>query len=112
MSDFLRNNGFKLLFKGPYRRIKKKGGRAVGKWKVKATDNSDDKIIGFTTFRKPEGESSYHYGGVYIDGKRNGEFDPYDRDSESNDRRFPTSYRELDYSEKMISVKKGKAQIW
>ena len=112
MSDFLRTNGFKLLFKGHYRRISKKRGNVIGKWKAKSTGDSNDKIIGFTSFRKPDLESSYHYGSVYIDAKRNGKFDPYNRESDSTDLRFPTSYRGLDYSKEMIGVKAGKVQIW
>ncbi len=111
MSQFLRQNDFKLLFKGPYRRIKKKRDYSIGKWKAKSTDGSDA-IIGFARFSKPEGDYSYHFGTVYIDALRNGEYDEYRGMGEDSDQRFPTSYRGLDYSKEMIGVKKGRVQIW
>ena len=112
MSEFLRQNDFELLFKGPYRRIRKKRSYSVGKWRAKSTSAGSDVIIGFAKFSRPEGDSSFHYGTVYIDAMRNGEFDDYRRSGEGSDQRFPTSYRGLDYSEHMIDVKKGRVQIW
>ena len=85
---------------------------AVGKWKVKSLDDSSDKIIGFARFSIPSQDESYHYGAMFIDGRRNGRLDEYDRYREKNDERFPTSYTSVDRSKKMIDVVKGRAQIW
>ena len=49
---------------------------------------------------------------VFIDDVRNGVFDGRRGLGEERDRRFPTSYRGLDYSEKMMDVQKGRVQIW
>ena len=112
MSRFLRQNDFELLFKGPYRRIQKRRNFAVGKWKAKSIEDRSDQIIGFAKFSRPEGDLSYHYGAVYMDDVRNGVFDGRRGVGEERDRRFPTSYRGLDYSEKMMDVQKGRVQIW
>ena len=75
MSRFLRRNDFELLFKGPYKRIKKQRNLAVGKWKAKSIENQSDQIIGFAKFSRPDADVSYHYGGIYIDEVSNGQFD-------------------------------------
>ena len=112
MSRFLRQNGFELLFKGPYRRFEKKRNSAAGKWIAKSIEDSSDKIIGFARFSRPDADTSPHYGAVYIDDVRNGQFDQSDETGNQRDGRFPTSYRGLDYSKKMINVKTGRVQIW
>ena len=112
MSRFLRQNDFELLFKGPYRRIEKQTNSVVGKWKAKSIEDRSDQIIGFAKFSRPETDTSYHYGVIYIDDVRNGLFDESHEAGDQRDGRFPTSYRGLDYSEKMINVKTGRVQIW
>ena len=112
MSRFLRQNDFELLFKGPYKRFKKQGNSAVGKWKAKSIENQSDQIIGFAKFSRPDSDVSYHYGAIYIDDVRNGQFDESSETGGQRDGRFPTSYRGLDYSKHMMDVKRGRVQIW
>ena len=112
MSKFLRSNGFEMVFRGSYKRIDNFRNSSVGRWRAKLLDNKSDKIVGFARFSRSEAPSSYDYGAVYIDSHRNGIYDDGSNEIGIYDKRVPTSYRSLDYTRKMIDMKKGKVEVW
>ena len=107
--NFLKQNGFELMFKGKYERNKKTRNFSRGMWKARSIDDPSDKIVGHAKFTIPKDRSSAHYGAIYSDSTRNNK---YDSKSNIYDRRFPTSYSSRDYSRKMVNMKKGIVEIW
>ena len=107
--DFLKQNGFELMFKGRYKRNKKKRNSSIGSWKARSINDPSDQIVGYAEFTIPSDRTSAHYGAIYSDSVRNNK---YDVRNDQYDRRFPTSYSERDYSREMINMKKGIVQIW
>ena len=107
--EFLKQNGFELMFKGRYKRNKKRRDSAFGSWKAWSIDDPSDQIVGHASFTIPNDGVSAHYGAIYTDSVRNNK---YDTKNDQYDRRFPSSYSHRDYSREMMDMKKGIVQIW
>lgn len=112
MSNFLRRNGFELIFKGRYKRTENSESTSLGRWKAKLLENKSDKITGFAKFTRSEGTIPYDYGMVFVDTNQNRIYDNGSNGSEIYDRRIPTSYRNLDRTKEMVNVEKAKFEIW